>query len=219
MGARHGADGRPVVRGERAAVAQVLKSSAEISGRVRALGRNIAARYAGCDRPPLAIGVLKGSTLFLADLLRAIPMEVTVDFMSISSYDNAGAPSGIVRILKDLEEDIGGRDVLIVEDIVDTGLTLNYLRRTLTERGPRSLETVTLLDKRARRIVPVPLEHTGFEVPDVFVIGYGLDFQGLYRNLSGLMAVTDIARLSANPRLLLDSATHTLAGRGDSFGP
>jgi hypoxanthine phosphoribosyltransferase len=207
------------VTGKRAAVAELLKSRAEIAGRVRDLGRDIADRYAGTNRPPLAIGVLKGSTLFLADLLRAIPMEVTVDFMSISSYDSGGTPSGIVRILKDLEEDIGGRDVLIVEDIVDTGLTLSYLRRTLLERAPRSLETATLLDKRARRIVPVPLEHTGFEVPDVFVIGYGLDFQGLYRNLSGLMAVTDIARLSANPRVLLDAATRTLAGGGDSFGP
>jgi hypoxanthine phosphoribosyltransferase len=203
---------------EGSGAAELLKSRAEIAARVRDLGRDIAGRYEAADRPPLAVGVLKGSTLFLADLLRAIPVEVTVDFMSISSYDNAGAPSGIVRILKDLEEDIGGRDVLIVEDIVDTGLTLNYLRRTLLERGPRSLETATLLDKRARRIVPVPLEHTGFEVPDVFVIGYGLDFQGLYRNLSGLMAVTDIARLSANPRLLLDTPTQTLAGGGDSFG-
>jgi hypoxanthine phosphoribosyltransferase len=203
---------------EGSGAAELLKSRAEIAARVRDLGRDIAGRYEAADRPPLAVGVLKGSTLFLADLLRAIPVEVTVDFMSISSYDNAGAPSGIVRILKDLEEDIGGRDVLIVEDIVDTGLTLNYLRRTLLERGPRSLETATLLDKRARRIVPVPLEHTGFEVPDVFVIGYGLDFQGLYRNLSGLMAVTDIARLSASPRLLLDTPTQTLAGGGDSFG-
>jgi hypoxanthine phosphoribosyltransferase len=207
------------VRRARGAVVEPLIGSQEIGARVRALGRDLAARYAGVDHPPLAVGVLKGSTLFLADLLRAIPMEVTVDFMSISSYAGAGAPSGIVRILKDLEEDIGGRHVLIVEDIVDTGLTLNYLRRTLLDRAPRSLETATLLDKRARRIVPVPVEHAGFEVPDVFVIGYGLDFQGLYRNLSGLMAVNDIAKLSANPRLLLDAATHTLAGRGDSFGP
>ena len=203
----------------RSTVVEPLISSEEIRSRVQALGRDIAARYAEVDSPPLAVGVLKGSTLFLADLLRAIPMEVTVDFMSISAYDGAGAPSGIVRILKDLEEDIGGRHVLIVEDIVDTGLTLNYLRRTLLDRAPRSLETATLLDKRARRIVPVPVEHAGFEVPDVFVIGYGLDFQGLYRNLSGLLAVRDIAKLSANPRLLLDAATQTLPDRGDSFGP
>jgi hypoxanthine phosphoribosyltransferase len=207
------------VRGEPRAAVEPLISSGEIGARVQALGRDIATRYVGVDSPLLAVGVLKGSTLFLADLLRAIPMEVTVDFMSISAYDGAGAPSGIVRILKDLEEDIGGRHVLIVEDIVDTGLTLNYLRRTLLDRAPRSLETATLLDKRARRIVPVPVEHAGFEVPDVFVIGYGLDFQGLYRNLSGLLAVRDIAKLSANPRLLLDAATQTLPDRGDSFGP
>ena len=149
---------------------------------------------------PVLIGVLKGSTFFLADLIRALERDVVVDFMSISSYASGG--SGVVRIVKDLDEDIAGRDVVIVEDIVDTGLTLNYLRRTLEARGTRSLRTVTLLDKAVRRIVPVPVEHTGFEIPDVFVVGYGLDFQGRYRNLADILAVKDIARLANDPLAL-----------------
>jgi hypoxanthine phosphoribosyltransferase len=200
--------GRPV---------EVLIRAEELTGRVRALAEDIAAAYADSPEPPLAVGILKGSTLFLADLLRAMPVDMAVDFMSISSYAHAGGQSGIVRILKDLDQDIGGRDVLIVEAIVDTGLTLSYLRRTLLERGPRSLRTVALLDKRARRIVPVPVEYTGFEIPDAFVIGYGLDFQGLYRNLTDLLAVTDYGLMTANPRLLVDSATQTLSRPGDSL--
>ena len=124
--------------------------------------------------------------------------------MSISSYSPGGEQSGIVRIVKDLDCDISGRDVLIVEDIVDTGLTLNYLRKTLGERRPSSLRTVALLNKTARRIVPVPVEYTGFEVPDVFVVGYGLDFQGLYRNYPDILSVTDLPRLANDPMLLVD---------------
>ena len=152
----------------------------------------------------MLIGVLKGSTLFLADLVRALDIQVEIDFISISSYSQKGGSAGVVRIVKDLEADIGGRDVLIVEDIVDTGLTLNYLRRTLAERKPASLRAVTLLDKAARRIVPVELEHSGFEIPDAFVVGYGLDFQGLYRNVPEILAVKDIARLANDPMLLVE---------------
>jgi hypoxanthine phosphoribosyltransferase len=198
---------------------ELLVPRAGLRARVAAVGAEIAADLAEAADPPLAIGVLKGSTLFLADLLRAVPLEIAVDFMSISSYSGPGPQSGIVRIVKDLDLDIGGRDVLIVEDIIDTGLTLAYLRKTLLARGPRTLRTATLLDRRARRIVPVPIEYRGFEIPDVFVIGYGLDFQGLYRNLSDLLAVTDMGKLSANPRLLVDAATQTWVGQNVSLQP
>jgi len=137
--------------------------------------------------------------MFLADLIRAMDIDVVVDFMSISSYSQ----SGVVRIVKDLDEDIRGRDVVIVEDIVDTGLSLNYLRKTLTQREPNSLCAATLLDKTARRIIPVPLEFSAFEIPDVFVVGYGLDFQGLYRNAADILAVRDLARLANDPRLMV----------------
>ena len=139
--------------------------------------------------------------MFLADLIRSIDIDVEVDFMSITSYGSGGG-SGVVRIVKDLDTDVTGRDVVIVEDIVDTGLTLTYLRRTLGQRGPRSLRAVTLLDKAARRIIPVELEHRGFEIPDVFVIGYGLDFQGRYRNVPEILQVNDLPRLAGDPGML-----------------
>jgi hypoxanthine phosphoribosyltransferase len=183
--------------------AEVLITRAELARRTRELATEVSAGFHDGGEPPLLIGVLKGSTLFLADLLRAMTVDVAVDFMSISSYDAAAPQSGIVRIVKDLEEDIGGRDVVIVEDIVDTGLTLTYLRRALGERDPRSLRCVTLLDKAIRRIVPVELEHRGFEIPDVFVVGYGLDFQGRYRNVPDILAVRDLARLANDPGLLV----------------
>ena len=185
------------------APAEVLISRRELNRRVADLGAEIAAHYAG--RTPVLVSVLKGSALFLADLTRALPGPVELDFMSISSYGSGGAQSGVVKIVKDLECDISGRDVVIVEDIVDTGLTLNYLRRTLEEREPSSVRAVTLLDKAARRIVPVPLEWSGFEIPDVFVVGYGLDFQGRYRNVPELLAVNDLARLANEPLLLVPS--------------
>ncbi|MDQ3964649.1 MAG: hypoxanthine phosphoribosyltransferase [Actinomycetota bacterium] len=181
--------------------AETLISQSDLRTRVPQLAGEISAHYS--DSVPILISVLKGSALFLADLARAIAIEVEIDFMSISSYQSSGAQSGVVKIVKDLESDISGRDVLIVEDIVDTGLTLNYLRRTLEEREPASLRAVTLLDKSARRIVPVPLEWSGFEIPDVFVVGYGLDFQGRYRNVPDLLAVKDLARLANNPLLLV----------------
>lgn len=186
--------------------ARELIAPAQLESRIAELGQGIATDLGGSGPTPLLIAVLKGSTLFLADLIRAIPADIAVDAMSISSYGAPDSSSGVVRIVKDLDEDIAGRDVLIVEDIVDTGLTLTYLRRSLEQRGPKSLRTVALLDKTARRIVPVPVEYVGFEIPDVFVVGYGLDFQGLYRNLPSILAVTDLARLANDPRLLVGSA-------------
>ena len=183
--------------------AHLLIEAGDIQRRVGELAKEIVADLAGPE-PPLLIGVLKGCTMFLADLVRALPIDVHVDFMAISSYAGSVESSGVVRILKDVESDIRDRDVLVVEDIVDTGLTLTYLRRNLAERGARSLRTVTLLDKAARRIVPVPVEYTGFEIEDVFVVGYGLDFQGRYRNVSDVLAVTDIARLANDPLLLVE---------------
>ena len=199
-------------------IARVLFDASTLRRRVRELAADITRDYAGGEDTLLTVGVLKGSTLFLADLLRALGVDTAVDFMSISSYGRSGPQSGIVRILKDLDCDIGGRDVLLVEDIVDTGLTLNYLRRTLTARAPRSLRTVALLDKSARRIAPVTIEYRGFEIPDVFVLGYGLDWQGRYRNLPDLVGVTDVARLAAEPGALEARFGATDDGGGVRFG-
>jgi hypoxanthine phosphoribosyltransferase len=187
-----------------APAAELLIPDSALQARVEELGKELAEHLSGGKDPPVLVGVLKGSTLFLADLVRSMHMDLEVDFMSISAYGDSGGHSGVVRIIKDLERDIDGREVVIVEDIVDTGLTLNYLRSTLIQRGARSLMAVTLLDKVARRIVPVALELRGFEIPDVFVVGYGLDFQGRYRNLRDIFAVRDIARLANDPYLLVD---------------
>ena len=184
--------------------ADVLIAGRDLARRARELAHEIGRDLATTDRPPILVGVLKGSTLFLADLIRSFDIEVEVDFISISSYSQSGGGAGVVRIVKDLESDIVGRDVVVVEDIVDTGLTLNYLRRTLGERSPASLRAVTLLDKVARRIVPVELEYAGFEIPDVFVVGYGLDFQGRYRNVPDILSVKDIAKLANDPLLLVE---------------
>jgi hypoxanthine phosphoribosyltransferase len=178
--------------------AELLIDRGAIGRRVDVLGAELAELF-GAGQPPVLVGILKGSAMFLADLIRAMTIDVVVDFMSISSYSQAG----VVRIVKDLDEDVRGRDVVIVEDIVDTGLSLNYLRKVLTQHEPASLRAVTLLDKTARRIIPVPLEFSAFEIPDVFVVGYGLDFQGLYRNAADILAVRDLARLANDPRLLV----------------
>ncbi|MDQ3957476.1 MAG: hypoxanthine phosphoribosyltransferase [Actinomycetota bacterium] len=196
-----GRDGQPPVDAPRL---EVLVSAAQLESRVAVLAGELDAVYAGAPRPPVLVGVLKGSVLFLADLVRAMRTHVEVDFMSISSYGSGGAQSGVVRIEKDLDSDLHGRDVVIVEDIVDTGLTLNYLRKNIGARLPRSLRAITLLDKSVRRIVPVPLEHRGFDIPDVFVVGYGLDFQSLYRNVPEILSVPDLPRLAADPRLLVE---------------
>ena len=189
-------------------VVEPLISKAELDTRIGQLATEIATGFDG-DLPPVAISILKGSTLFLADLMRVMAVPMEIDFMSISSYAGSQG-SGVVRIVKDLDTDISGRDVLIVEDIVDTGFTLTYLRRTLGERAPRSLRTVTLLDKAARRIVPVPVEHTGFEIPDVFVVGYGMDLHGRFRNVPEILLVKDLTRLANDPSVL----SHELFGEG-----
>lgn len=161
---------------------RVLFSEAEIRTRVGELAAAISADYA--ETPPLLVSVLKGALYFVADLTRAMTIPVALDFMAITSYGSAQATSGAVRLIKDLDEEISGRHVLLVEDIIDTGLTAAYLLRTLRARDPASLRICTLLDKTARRIVDtLPITYRGFEVPDTFVVGYGLDYRQLYRNL------------------------------------
>ena len=177
-------------------VGLVLESE-RIKRRVAELGADITRDYAG--RAPLLVAVLKGSVLFLADLVRAIDLSVSVDFIAISSYGEGGGRSGVVRILKDLSASIEGEDVILVEDIIDTGLTVTYLLATLRARQPRSLEICTLLDKSVRRIIEVPIRYKGFDIPDEFVIGYGLDHQGRYRNLSSIIGVRDLETLTADP--------------------
>jgi hypoxanthine phosphoribosyltransferase len=168
-------------------VGEILVQPDELRERVRAMGEEIAAAYE--DRDLLLIGVLKGAVFFLADLMRAIDLPCEVDFMAVSSYGSATESSGVVRILKDLDASIEGRDVLIVEDIVDSGLTLQYLMRNLGARGPRTLEVCSLLTKPERRKVDLPVRWVGFEIPDRFVIGYGLDFAERYRNLPYVAAL------------------------------
>ncbi len=162
-------------------VGKILVQQDELAHRVRALGEQISKDYAGRDL--LLVGVLKGAVFFLSDLMRHLTVECEVDFMAVASYGSSTDSSGVVRILKDLDAPIAGRDVLIVEDIVDSGLTLNYLRRTLEARDPASLEVCALLTKPERRKVETPIRYTGFEIPNQFVIGYGLDHAERYRNL------------------------------------
>lgn len=182
------------------APASILVEPAEIRRRVDELGSAIARDLTG--REPLLVAVLKGSAVFLADLIRAIDAPLAIDFMAISRFGGATESLGRVRILKDLETDIAGRDVIVVEDIVDTGLTLAYLRSVLASRGPASLEVCTLLDKSVRRIVPAELRYVGFDCPDAFVVGYGLDLGERHRNLPGLVALHDIDAVAAEPALL-----------------
>jgi hypoxanthine phosphoribosyltransferase len=160
---------------------RVLVTSEEIEEKVREMGELITKDYRG--ERPLLVGVLRGAVIVLGDLMRNIDLPCEIDFMDISSYGTGTSSSGVVRILKDLEEDITGRHVLIVEDIIDTGLTLSYLRRSLLARKPASLEICALLSKPSRRRVELDVRYLGFEVPDEFVVGYGLDFAGAYRNL------------------------------------
>lgn len=162
-------------------VKHVVYTEEQIQQRVRELGAQIQADYEG--RTLLLVAVLRGAALFVADLSRAIDGPVEIDFMAVSSYGSSTKSSGVVRIIKDLDEVIEGRDVLVVEDILDTGLTLKYLLRNLASRKPRSLEVVTLLRKPGKQRVPIDCKYTGFEIPDEFVVGYGLDYAELYRNL------------------------------------
>lgn len=161
----------------------VILTEQQISERIREMGAEIQRDYADAAKPLLLVAVLRGAALFVADLARAIEDRVELDFMAVSSYGSTTKSSGVVRILKDLDEDIEGRDVLVVEDILDTGLTLKYLLRNLASRKPRSLEVVTLLSKEGKQEVPIDCKYTGFSVPDEFVVGYGLDYAERYRNL------------------------------------
>jgi len=162
-------------------IGEILVQPDELKQRVRALGEAVTREYA--DRDLLLIGVLKGAVFFMADLMRHLTVPCEVDFMAISSYGDSTDSSGIVRILKDLDINIEGRDVLVVEDIIDSGLTLSYLMRNLESREPASLEVCALLTKPARREIDVPVRYVGFEIPNRFVVGYGLDFAERYRNL------------------------------------
>ncbi|MBO8126278.1 MAG: hypoxanthine phosphoribosyltransferase [Firmicutes bacterium] len=162
-------------------MAEVLFEEEQIQARVRELGAEITRDYEGKDL--LVVGILKGAIVFLADLLRSIDLKVKLDFMAVSSYGDAMESSGVVRILKDLEQSLEGKNVLIVEDIVDSGLTLNYLVQNLKSRRPASLKVCTFLDKPERRQVEVQVDYKGFSIPDKFVVGYGLDYAERYRNL------------------------------------
>ena len=162
-------------------VAEILITEEELQARVAELGKAISNDYRGKDL--LLVCILRGAVVFLSDLMRHITIPHEIDFMAVSSYGAATETSGIVRILKDLETSIEGRNVLIVEDIVDTGLTLNYIISNLKTRRPASLRTCVLLNKSERRLVDVPLDYVGFDIPNKFVVGYGLDYGEKYRNL------------------------------------
>jgi len=163
------------------AVGEILIDEETLAARVAELGADVSADYQGRDL--LLIGVLKGAVFFMADLMRHLTVPCEVDFMAISSYGDSTDSSGIVRILKDLDINIEGRHVLVVEDIIDSGLTLSYLMRNLESREPATLEVCALLTKPARREIDVPVRYVGFEIPNKFVVGYGLDFAERYRNL------------------------------------
>jgi hypoxanthine phosphoribosyltransferase len=168
-------------------IGEVLVSTEELEARVRELGAEVSRDYEGRDL--VLIGVLKGAVPFLADLMRELTVECEVDFMAVSSYGSATDSSGVVRILKDLDAAIEGRDVLVVEDIIDSGLTLHYLMKNLKARNPASLEVCALLTKPERRRVDLPIRYVGFEIPNRFAIGYGLDHGQRYRNLRYVAAL------------------------------
>ena len=163
---------------------EVYLSAEQIQERVKDLGKMISTTYQGKEL--VLLGILKGSFVFMADLVRAIEIPHSLDFMAISSYEGVEGSPEAVKILKDLDESITGKHVVIVEDIIDTGLTLGYLIRHLEARNPESINICTLLDRSIRRIVPLPINFTGFDIPDVYVVGYGMDYRQLYRNLPSL---------------------------------
>jgi hypoxanthine phosphoribosyltransferase len=162
-------------------IGPVLLDAQTIQKRVQEMGTQISGDYLG--RRPHLIGILKGASIFHADLVRAIDLDLSFDFMAVGSYGDLTKSSGEVRILKDLDESLEGRDVLLVEDIVDTGLTLHYLLQNLQARNPESLRVAALLNKPSRREIEAPVDYVGFEIPDEFVVGYGLDYSQRYRNL------------------------------------
>jgi hypoxanthine phosphoribosyltransferase len=178
------------------AVTEVLIAEESLRRRIAELGEEISVDYQGRDL--LLIGVLKGAVFFMSDLMRGLTVPCEIDFMAISSYGDSTDSSGVVRILKDLDINIEGRDVLVVEDIIDSGLTLSYLMRNLEAREPASLEICALLTKPERREIDVPVRYVGFEIPNRFVIGYGLDFAERYRNLP-YVGVLDPALIPENP--------------------
>ncbi|MGZ0184538.1 MAG: hypoxanthine phosphoribosyltransferase [Acidimicrobiales bacterium] len=172
-------------------VGRVLISEDDLQARILALGEEITSDYAG--RAPLLIGVLKGAFMFMSDLSRAIDLPVEFDFMAVSSYGNSTRSSGVVRIVKDLDIDLADRDVIIVEDIIDSGLTLNYLRRNLLARNPASLQVCALLVRENHRVDEAILRYEGFRVPSDFLVGYGLDFNERFRNLRDIrVAIADV---------------------------
>jgi hypoxanthine phosphoribosyltransferase len=194
-------------------VARVLFDREAIQRRVVELGRAITGDYE--RRVPVLVSIIKGGTMFLADLLRQIPGPVEVRFMAISRYaEGSQAHSGRVRILMDVEDDLSGRDVIVVEDIVDTGLTLSYLLANLRRRGLGSLEVCALLDRSTRRIVPIELRYVGFDCPDEFIVGYGLDHRERYRNLSQILSVPSVGVLEADPAALDEYVTRGLPQQG-----
>ncbi|MFA6621146.1 MAG: hypoxanthine phosphoribosyltransferase, partial [Candidatus Caldatribacteriota bacterium] len=162
-------------------IEEILIPENQIQKKIQELGNQISRDYKG--KQLICIGVLRGAIIFLADLARNIKVPIIMDFMDISSYGTSTESSGVVRIIKDLDENIEKKDVLIIEDIVDTGLTLDYLIRMLKSRNPASLKVCALLNKVERRRIDVPIDYCGFDIPDKFVVGYGLDFNGLYRNI------------------------------------
>jgi hypoxanthine phosphoribosyltransferase len=171
------------------AIGQTLVDKDALAARVRELGEQISRDYDG--REIVLVGVLKGAVFFVADLMRHLDMHCAIDFMAVASYGSSTDSSGVVRILKDLDISIEGKDVLIIEDIVDSGLTLHYLLRTLRARNPASLEVCALLTKPERRKVDLPIRYVGFEIPNEFAIGYGLDHEERYRNLPYVAALMD----------------------------
>jgi hypoxanthine phosphoribosyltransferase len=169
-------------------IQKILITEKEIDDRVKELGAKISQDYNGMN--PVLVCVLRGANVFICDLIRQISIPVTLDFLSISSY-TGNQQTGIVRIIKDLDENIENKSVILVEDIIDTGLTLNYILRTLKARKPENLRVCALLDKKVRRIVDIPIDYRGFEIPDEFVIGYGMDYRQQYRNLPFIGVLKD----------------------------
>jgi hypoxanthine phosphoribosyltransferase len=189
--ARGSAAGGNRIAGVTDPVGETIVEAHELQERVRELGSEVTRDYAGSEL--FLMGVLKGAVFFVADLMRHIEVPCELDFMAVSSYGSLTDSSGVVRILKDLDAPIEGKDVLIVEDIVDSGLTLNYLLRNLRGRNPRSLEVCALLVKPGRRKIDLPIRYVGFEIPNRFVVGYGLDLDQRYRNLPYVAAVDSAA--------------------------
>ena len=168
---------------------KILVSGDEIARRVRELGREITSDYT--DREILMVCILKGAVVFTADLMRQVNRPVSLDFVAVSSYGDSTSSTGVVKIIKDMDQDMAGRHVILVEDIVDTGLTLNYLKELLTDRHPESLAICAMFDKPSRRRVDIEPDYVGMTIPDHFVVGYGLDYQGQFRNLPDLRILSE----------------------------